>query len=144
MQATVDEQTSAAGSQALVDLAAGIPADQQHDIANIHRIVGDFTFGLVSVNAQAFGRFGIISMSGDAFAAGAVPELIGDFEAPWWYNDAFFKDGEVSLTERLKIDFKLNRRFNANTALAFILDLASGSNGSLLWSLHLRVLYSHK
>ena len=85
-------------------------------------------------------------MSTDAFAAGSVPELIGDFEAPWWYNAAynFPAGGLLGAVRDVVLDFKLNRRFGKNMALAFILDVGSGSNAATLWSFHARILYSHK
>ena len=146
MQTTVDEQVSAAGSQALLDLATGLPTDQLSDVANIHRIVGDFSYINASSGATTYGRFGIISTSLDAFTAGSVPELIGDFEAPWWYTAAYAVPAGATLQGgfRLPIDFKLNRRFGKNMALAFVLDVASGSNSSTNWGVHLRILYSHK
>ena len=126
-----------------MDLASGLPDDQLADVANIHRIVGDFSFTASSVNNIAYGRFGIISVRGDAFAAGSVPETIGDFEAPWWYSSAFATDGDLD-HKRLEIDFKLNRRYNKGDAIAFILDVSSQSNVAIEWGIHLRLLYSHK
>ena len=141
-QSTIDEQSSAAGSQALLNLTSGMPTDQLSDIANFHRLIGEFTYISNNVNTHAYGRFGMISVSTDAAAAGSVPELIGDFEAPWWYNRAFATAGDL-VPRIVEIDAKINRRFNRNQALEFVLDIAAGSN-AITWGLHLRMLYSHK
>ena len=142
VQSTIDEQSSGAGTQALLNLVSGMPTDQLSDIANFHRLLGEFVFVSNNVNTHAYGRFGIIAVSGDASSAGAVPELIGDFEAPWWYNTAFATAGDL-VVQHVPIDSKINRRFHRNEALQFVLDIAAGSN-AITWGLHLRILYSHK
>ena len=145
LQSTVDEQTSAIGSQALLDLSTGLNDDQLADVANIRRMIGDFTYMAAGGNTLTYGRFGIIGTSRDAFAAGAVPEPIGDFEAPWWFTDAYsFDDLGTGGVHRLSFDIKMNRRYNKGQAIAFVLDVSTNANGATEWGLHIRLLYTHK
>ena len=129
----------------MVDLVSGHSDAELADISNFHRLIGDFTYMSGGANTLTYGRIGIIAVSADAFTAGAVPELIADFEAPWWYNQAYsYDDLGSGGVHRLVVDFKLNRRYYKGQALPFILDVNSLANGTTEWGFHCRILYSHK
>ena len=123
---------------------AGLPTDELADVARIERIIGEFVFISSTINTVTYGRFGIIPVTLDAFSAGAVPETIGDFEAPWWTNRVYNYDGDLASNHTIPFDWQPKRPWYKNLALSFVLDVASGANANTEWSLHTRILYSHK
>ena len=145
VNATLAENSVVAGAISTSDLLSGLSQEEKVDVGTILTVHWQFTMGQGSSNAENHGRWGMMIVTQDAFIGGQIPEPLGDHQANWYWNEAYFLD-EPDLRERqFRGQARTKRRLpSGEHTLAFAIESASGSSGTLKFGVGFRILYSHK
>ena len=123
---------------------AGLTQDRERDARIILRIIGDLYTLPSAINVSEHGRYGITIVTEDALASLAVPDLVGDFEASWMWNNSYNMRSSDRDVVRWPIDSKAKRLYGTNSQLVFVIDSDPGSAGTIDWHIYLRILYGHR
>ena len=145
MNFTLSEIAIAVGNSTLSDLLGGLTVSEKQRVGTVIRIVGQFRYYNVTLNAQTFGRWGIHPATDDAITAAAVPDPLGDFRADWMWNDYYYADSSVAgEVQHQRFDIRSKRRIPSLSSLAFMMDVDPAANGSVEFSMAARLLYTVK
>ena len=137
---SASEQNTAPGGQSAFDVLGGFTLTEKHNIsgfilANVH-----FNYSNVVANSDAFGAFGLIVVEDDALTVPQVPEPFTDGDAPWMLHQYYHDNKDVIRQSYLEPSTRARRRIAIKESIAFVLDVAAGSDNSLNWSVYIRLL----
>ncbi len=81
-------------------------------------------------NLSAEVGYGLIVVDGDALSAGAIPDPIGDEQAPWVHQERRVLLPPSDSQQHLKVDTKVKRRFQGNDqSLILVIDNDDAAQG---------------
>ena len=143
--ATLHEQLTAVGGQSTFDALGGFSLTEKHNITGVIRVHFNFIHRAGTLGSSVQGAFGLIIVEDDAMAVPQVPEPFnGDGDAPWQTHQFYHSESNVDESQRIIGDSRSRRRIGLKQTLAFVLDVATGSNDSVEWGIGLRILLQRR
>ncbi len=137
----LSEATVAIGGVSEFDVLGGFTETEKARVAVILRAYGEVTINSVSANNTVHGAFGLTVVNDEAMAASVLPDPLGDENDPWYWHREFNQRYSDIRTEKYPFDARTQRRVPIGSTLMFALDLSGAADGSILYSVNIRVLF---